>query len=69
MPVKVSKKKDESNEKLIKRFKRQTQGARIIPKVRNERYHKRPKTRRRVRDEALARENFRAIREKEKFYL
>ncbi len=69
MAVKVAKRRDESNEKLIKRFKRQTQGARVMQKVRSERYHSGDKTKRRVREEALSREHYRELREKEKFYL
>ncbi|MCT4591956.1 MAG: 30S ribosomal protein S21 [Candidatus Gracilibacteria bacterium] len=69
MAVWAVRKGSETNEKLIKRFKKQTQRARVIYKVRNNRYHEGVKTKRRVRDEAISREEYRAVREKEKFYV
>ena len=61
-------KKGENNEKLMKRFKQQVQSARIILVVRTSKYHKKKKTKRRVRQEAVMASKFRAIREKEKLY-
>ena len=69
MAVWAIKKKTETNERLIKRWKRQTQNARIIQKVREDKFHKKQKTKRRIRDEAISREKYRAQREKEKFYI
>lgn len=69
MPVWSVKKRSETNEKLMRRFKKQVQNARFFQEVRNEKFHSKPKTKRRIRQEAIAREKFRTIREKEKLYL
>lgn len=53
-------KKNENNEKLMRRFKKQVQKSGLIKEVRNERYHKKPKTKVRVRAEAIKRSEYRA---------
>ena len=69
MAVWAIKKKTETNERLIKRWKRQTQNARIMQKVREDKFHKGTKTKIRIREEAISREGYRAKREKERFYM
>jgi len=53
-------KKNENNEKLMRRFKKQVQKSGLIKEVRNERYHKKSKTKVRVRAEAIKRSEYRA---------
>jgi ribosomal protein S21 len=69
MAVWAVRRKGETNEQLMKRFKKQSQNARMIQKKRSGRFYQKPKSRRRIRDEALARAKYRQVREKEKLYL
>ncbi len=68
MRVVVFKNDKESNERLITRFNKKVQGSRKIVLVRNERYYEKPLTKRLERTKAIMRENYRAKREKNKFY-
>ena len=54
------KRKNENNERLMRRFKKQTQRAGIVRKTRRSKYHVKSKTKRRVRDEAVMRTVYRA---------
>ena len=53
-------KKNENNEKLMRRFKKQVQRTGMVKKVRDARYHGKDKTKGRVRAEAIKREEYRA---------
>ena len=68
MSVWTVKKRNETNEQLIKRFKKQTQNARVIVKVRNEKFNQKKKTKIRIRQEAIARYKNRLRSEQEKLY-
>ena len=52
--------KNENNERLMRRFKKQMQRAGIVRKVRRSQYHSKDKTKRRVRAEAVQRGIYRA---------
>lgn len=68
MTVKVIKSSKESFERFMSRFDGMVQRARIVRLLRERRYLKRDLTRRQVRAAALKREEYRAKREKMKFY-
>ena len=68
MKVEVVKRDKESNERLITRFNKKVQASRKILKVREQRYHKGKPTKRYVRAGAVMRENYRAKRERNRFY-
>jgi len=68
MSIWTVKKRNETNEQLIKRFKKQTQNARVIVKVRNEKFNQKKKTKIRIRQEAIARYKNRLRSEREKLY-
>jgi len=54
--------RNENNEKLMRRFKKQTQKQGVVKKGRQNRYFIKDKTRRRVRDEAVSRTKYRALK-------
>lgn len=58
----------ESNERAISRFNKAVQSSRKLLKVRSERYHSRPESRRHSRAAAVMREHYRGKRAKNKFY-
>lgn len=68
MTVKVIKSSKESFERFMSRFDGMVQRARIVRLLRERRYLKRDLTKRQVRAAALKREQYRAKREKMKFY-
>ncbi|MFH1218600.1 MAG: hypothetical protein V1679_02055 [Candidatus Peregrinibacteria bacterium] len=68
MKVVVTKKDGESNERSITRFNKTVQASRKILKVKADRYHLKPKTKRQERTAAVMREKYRADREKIKFH-
>ena len=68
MAVYALKKGDESNDRLQSRFKKQVQEARLVPKLRERRTHKRPLTKRLQRIRALKREEYRTERKKNQYY-
>ncbi|MFH1284934.1 MAG: hypothetical protein ABIH78_05120 [Candidatus Peregrinibacteria bacterium] len=68
MRVTVVKNEKESNERLIARFNKKVQGSRKVIKVRSERYNKPAKSKRYERKAAIMRDQYRAKREKSKFY-
>ena len=53
-------KKNENNEKLMRRSKKQVQKKGIVKEIRNSRYFKKDKTKVRVRAEAIKRAEYRA---------
>jgi len=67
MTVKVLKNDKESVDRVISRFNKKVQASRILLKKRTSRYFKKADTRRITRTKAVKREEFRAIREKNKF--
>ena len=64
----VSADANESSEKRVARFKQWFNRSRIGDLVKDRRYNKKEETKRLVRISALKREEFRAAREKNKFY-
>lgn len=68
MAIRVTKNDKESTDRMIQRFNRKVQQSRLVQKVRNERYHQRKPSKRRLRDAAMMRAFYRAEREKMKFY-
>jgi len=68
MRVTVWKNEKESNERLVTRFNKKVQSSRKLLKVRAERYHKKPVTKRLKRIIAIMREKYRSQKEKSKFY-
>ncbi len=53
-------KKDwETNEKMILRYKKLFFQSRIVSKLRNERYNKKPLTKKKIREKAIVREAYR----------
>lgn len=61
-------KKNESADKLINRFKKQVQHSRVLMKVRHGRYHKRQETEMHKKSAAVMREFHRAERKKRMYY-
>jgi hypothetical protein len=68
MRVTVWKNEKESNERLVTRFNKKVQSSRKLLKIRAERYHKKPMTKRLKRIIAVMRETYRSQKEKSKFY-
>jgi hypothetical protein len=68
MTVKVSKSSKESFERFMSRFDGMVQRARIVRLLRERKHRKKDPTKRQVRQAALKREEYRAKREKMKFY-
>lgn len=64
----ATKKKGESNERLMHRFKQVVQRSRRIIHAKKTRFHTKPETKRQARVAAVMREKHRARRAKEKFY-
>lgn len=68
MRVVVVKKQKESDERLMARFNKAVQKSKKIQRIRDERYYKKQPKKRSVRAAAIKREEYRAKREKQKFY-
>lgn len=68
MKVVVKRNEKESNERLIARFNKKVQGSRKLLLVRAIRYNSKKPTRRYMRAAAVMRENYRKMREVNKFY-
>jgi len=68
MAIYAVKRTEETNERLIKRFKKQFQNARLLKEVRERIYRGKVKTKRITRKKALKREMFRAKKIREQFY-
>jgi len=58
----------ESVERLINRFNKRVQKSRMLPFLKENRYHKKDDTKRQVRKAAVMREYYRAERNRRKFY-
>lgn len=68
MKVVVTKKPKESDERLMARFNKAVQKSKKVHKIRDAKFHKKQTTKRQVRAGAIKREEYRAKREKNKFY-
>lgn len=64
----ATKKKGESNERLINRFKQQVQRSRTLLKAKQERFHRRKPAKKFVRASAVMRSKHRARKAREQFY-
>lgn len=51
--------KNDTNEKMLRRFKKQVQQENLVRRIRNSRYFTPAKTKSRVRDEAIMRTHYR----------
>lgn len=67
MPVKVVKNDKESVDRVISRFNKKVQASRILLKKRTNRYFSKPDTKRITRRKAVKREEYRELREKNRF--
>lgn len=67
MAIKVVKNDKESVDRVISRFNKKVQASRILLKKRNGRYFQKPLTKRLQRQKAVKREEYRALREKNRF--
>lgn len=61
-------KKNESSDKLMNRFKKQVQHSRILMEVRNGRYYKKKPNKQYTRDAAVMREQYRTERRRKMYY-
>ena len=64
----VAKTKNESSDRLIRRFNKKIQQSRMVQMVRDKRYYARKKNKRKIRKAALMREYYRRLKEQMKFY-
>jgi ribosomal protein S21 len=68
MAVAVVKKENESNEKLVSRFEKKVQQARLLQWLRKNRFHKDRENKKRVKEAGIAASRYRAERERLKYY-
>lgn len=68
MKVAVVKKNKESNERMVARFTKLVNASRKLLVIREGRYFKKDKTKGKVRASAIAREKYRAVRNKQRFH-
>jgi len=68
MAIFAVKRGSESNERLLNRFKKQAQDAKLVKSLRDRMRFKGKITKRQIRLRALKREEFRAANKKAKFY-
>jgi len=64
MLIYAFKKKTESNEKLILRYKKMFFQTRVANKLRHERYNVKDLSKRKIREKAIIRENYRFLNKK-----
>ncbi len=67
MAVRVRKNDKESVDRVISRFNKKVQSSRVLLNKRKGRYFSKPLTKRLQRKKAVKREEYRALREKNKF--
>lgn len=67
MTVRVVKNDKESVDRVISRFNKKVQASRILLKKRTSRYHAKDDTKRITRRKAVKREEYRELREKNRF--
>ncbi|MBU1446553.1 hypothetical protein KKD70_04815 [Patescibacteria group bacterium] len=65
--ISVWKNAKESVDRVISRFNKKVQASRLLLQKRRSRYHAKDLTKRQVRGRAVKREEYRAIREKNRF--
>ncbi len=68
MAIATQKRKGESNEKLISRWKRKTTAAQVVKSFREKMYFKKSDNETKERNKAIIREGFRAQKKKAQFY-
>ncbi|MBI2634106.1 hypothetical protein HYW82_00345 [Candidatus Peregrinibacteria bacterium] len=68
MKVRVVKDEKESNERLVSRFNKVVQASRKLVKIRDEQYYVHKPKKRKIRTSAIKRAEYRAAKEKSKFY-
>lgn len=68
MAIAVTKKENESNEKLVSRFEKKVQQARIIQWLKKNRFFQRTESNRRIKERGLSATKYREEREKLKHY-
>jgi ribosomal protein S21 len=68
MAIHAHKRGEESNERLVQRFKQQVQKTGLLKALRERSMHKRPLSKRLMRLRALKREEFRESNRKKQFY-
>lgn len=67
MAVRVRKNDKESVDRVVSRFNKKVQSSRVLLNKRKSRYFSKPLTKRLQRKKAVKREEYRALREKNKF--
>jgi ribosomal protein S21 len=67
MVIRVRKSNKESVDRVISRFNKKVQSSRILLNKRRNRYYSKPLTKRKQRQKAIKREEYRKLREKTKF--
>jgi len=68
MAVATIRRENESNEKLISRWKKKTQQAKLVENVRSKMRYKKKVNKTKEKEAAKVRENFRAERKRNQFY-
>ena len=68
MKVVVVKKNKESNERMVSRFTKLVNSSRKLMTIRDRRYFKKEAPQGKVRAAAIAREKYRAVRNKQRFH-
>ncbi len=68
MAVKVYRNQKESLDRLISRFNKKVQASRVLMEVKGRRYHKKPPTKRLIRQAAMMRTHYRNLRDKMQYY-
>lgn len=67
MVIRVRKNDKESVDRVISRFNKKVQSSRILLNKRRNRYYQKPLTKRKERQKAIKREEYRKLRDKTKF--
>ncbi|MBD3156554.1 30S ribosomal protein S21 [Candidatus Peregrinibacteria bacterium] len=67
MVIRVRKNDKESVDRVISRFNKKVQSSRILLNKRRNRYYQKPLTKRKQRQKAIKREEYRTLRDKTKF--
>jgi len=67
-PVMVMRNAKESSDRLVARFNKRVQAARILPAAKERRYWKRPFRKTEIRARAIMRDYFRSLKEKMRYY-
>lgn len=65
--IKVTRRDGESGERLLKRFSGHVKSTRLVQKFRKLRYNVAAPTKKKIRETALSRENYRAVAKRKQF--